>query len=96
MNSANISKQPLLGPDRYISLIFRVLICSALALNVTQQALAFSPLPPSDGPLTTSITISSPGNTLARPGESLQLTVTATLSDDTVEDITSSETGIEY
>ena len=96
MKDTHFSKHSVISSNSYIHLIFRILTYSSLILLITEQLFASSAPPPITGPFPTSIAISSDSNTLLKLGESFQLTVNATLSDGTIEDITSSETGVEY
>ncbi len=97
MKRSNLLKHFIFDLYCYVRLIVWVFIfSSALPFNFTQSVGATSIPPTPFGPIAVSINITSSSNTFSKPAETMQLTVNASMSDGTTEDITSSEKGTEY
>src|SRR5262245_35018127 len=65
-------------------------------LSLSPLAMADLPIPLPNGPVTTSIVVTAPRTTLTSLGETVQLRVTATLSDGATQDVTDPALGAVY
>lgn len=73
--------------------ILRLLV---LVLGMAVPGHTNGPIPPSVGPVPISITLTAPGTTLTNAGDSVQLTVTATLPGGATQNLTAASTGTTY
>src|SRR5512147_490359 len=84
------------GYNHCITRRITILICYVLLVSVPLRAEATSPLVDSPLPVPTSIAIAAPRTTLTSLGETVQLTVTATFSGGTTQNVTTPDAGTMY